>query len=240
MRFGSYKYLVPACIFFLSLPGFSEDQAWFRMVGFSPDGEYAAWKMGGVQDGSGFQWVELEILSTESSLQVDRYRNVWDEYVDEFPGEADLASSEEDILELCSKYGIEPGICDSPLVYHPLTDLGANGDSVAFCLEIYSPRYNSGEILLTLTTLPADIEQDYPDWFPSPVTPILHVSQDGTSNVFFSEEAFKQQYTMDFDYNIAAIYRNPVIDNSLLVVLHTTRPGFEGPDGRFRVVCGNL
>ncbi len=240
MKFQNHKYLFLICLVFISLPGFSEDQAWFRMIGYSEDGTFAAWQMGGIQDGSGFQWIDLEILSTESSQQVDRYYHVWDDYVDELPGEADLASSEAEILELCRKYDIEPGTYDPPLVYHPLTDLGADGDSVSFCLESYSPRYCSDEILLTISLLPAEMEEGYPDWFPNPVTPVLHVLQDSTSSLFFSEEASSQRYTMDFDYNIAAVYRNPAMDNSLLVVLHSIRPGFEGPDGRFRVVGGSI
>lgn len=242
MKFQNHKYLFLGCLVFISLPGLSEDQAWFQMVGFSEDGNYAAWQMGGVQDGSGFQWIDFGILSTESSEQMDRYYHVWDDYVDELPGETDLSSSEEDILELCRKYDIKPGTYDSPLVYHPLTDLSANGDSVFFCLETYSPMYCSDEILITVSLLPAEMEEGYPDWFPSPVTPILHVFQDSdsTSCLFFREEASLQRSTMEYDYNIAAVYRNPVIDNSLLVVLHSTRPGFEGPDGRFRVVCGSI
>jgi len=241
MKFQNHRYLFLVCLVFISLPGFSEDQAWFRMIGYSEDGTFAAWQMGGIQDGSGFQWTDMEILSTESSQQVDRYYHVWDDYVDELPGEADLASSEAEILELCRKYDIEPGAYDPPLVYHPLTDLGADRDSVSFCLETYSPRYCSDQMLLTVSLLPTEMAEGYPDWFPNPVTPVLHIFQDSTSSLLFSEEeALPQLYTMDFDYSIAAVYRNPVLSDRLLVVLHSVRPGFEGPDGRFRVVCGSI
>ena len=242
MKSGNHKYLFLTCLAIFSFPGFSADQAWFQMMGFSEDGDYAAWQMGGVQDGSGFQWIDFRILSTDSSVQVDRYYHVWEDSDDELPSEADLAPSEAEILELCRKYDIQSGIHNPPLVFHPLTDLGANGDSVLFCLDTYSPMYCSEEILMTISLLPAEMEEGYPDWFPSPVTPILQVFQDSdsTSSLFFREEAFPEQSTMDYDYNIAAVFRNPVIDNSLLVVLHSTRPGFEGSDGRFRVVCGSI
>ncbi len=228
------------CLLIISSQAVSEDLAWFRVIGFSGDGAYVAWEMGGIQDGSGFQWVEVEVLDTETSLETARYRYVWDENVDELPSAEDVASVEQNILDFCEKYEITSGNYESPLVYHPLTDLGVNGDTVAFCLESYSPRYNSSEIILTLALMPADVEQGYPDWFDSPVTPVLHTVSNGEGKLLFSEELVQGQHVLSFDYSIAAIYRIPGFQDRLLVVLHSTRPGFEGPDGRFRVVCGNL
>ncbi|MCK5842323.1 MAG: hypothetical protein KAH31_09160, partial [Candidatus Sabulitectum sp.] len=174
------------------------------------------------------------------SLETDRYRYVWDESVDELPSAEDVAAVDQDILDLCEKYGINSGNYESALVYHPLTDLGVNGDTVAFCLESYSPRYNSSEIHLILALMPADVKQSYPDWFDSPVTPVLHTVTDGERKLFFSEDTVQGQHALSFDYSIAAVYKNPIIENSLLVVLHSERPGFEGPDGRFRVVSGSI
>ncbi|MCK5036781.1 MAG: hypothetical protein KAS73_12880 [Candidatus Sabulitectum sp.] len=233
-------FLVQVCLLMISSQAVSEDLAWFRIIGFSEDGVYAAWEMGGIQDGSGFQWVEAEVLDTETSLEAARYRHVWDEGVDELPSAEDVAAVEQNILDLCEKYGIRSGSYESALVYHPLTDLGVNGDTVVFCLERYSPRYNSGEIILTLALMPADVEQGYPDWFDSPVTPVLHTVCDGERKLFFSEDTVQGQHVLSFDYSIAAVYKNPGIENSFLVVLHSVRPGFEGPDGRFRVVCGSI
>ncbi|MCD6589299.1 MAG: hypothetical protein J7K88_12195, partial [Candidatus Fermentibacteraceae bacterium] len=141
----------------LSSASSAEDQAWFRLIGFSEDGSYAAWEMGGIQDGSGFQWVEMEVIDTETSIRLDGLEKVWNQYVDELPGEAEIASAEKDILKLCREWGIRSDTCQPPLVYHPVTDLSADGDSVAFCMEVYSPRGNSGEILLVLETEPAEI-----------------------------------------------------------------------------------
>ncbi len=240
MRKSIVFLLVQVCLLVISSQALSEDLAWFRMIGFSEDGAYAAWEMGGIQDGSGFQWVEAEVLNTETSLETVRYRYVWDEGVDELPSAEDVAAVEQDILDLCEKYGISSGSYEPPLVYHPLTDLGVKGDTVAFCLESYSPRYNSGEIILTLGLMPADVEQSYPDWFDSPVTPVLHTVCDGERKLFFSEDTVQGQHVLSFEYSIAAVYRIPAFQDRLLVVLHSVRPGFEGPDGRFRVVCGSI
>ncbi|MCD4708952.1 MAG: DUF2259 domain-containing protein [Candidatus Sabulitectum sp.] len=228
------------CLLVISLPALSADQAFFRLLGFSVDGVYAAWKTGGVQDGSGFQWIEVEILNTKSSLPEEGFRHVWSEYMDELPEAADIVSVGERIEDIYCAYGIDLGNTGNLLVYHPVTDLGVKGDTVVFCLVSYSPSYNSSEIILTLSTLPVDMEQSYPDWFPSPVTPVLHVTEGGEEHLFFSEEEIPEPYRMNFDYSIAAVYSNPADDNSLLVVLHSTRPGFEGSDGRFRVVSGSI
>jgi hypothetical protein len=221
----------------LSSASSAEDQAWFRLIGFSEDGSYAAWEMGGVQDGSGFQWVEMEVIDTETSIRLDGLEKVWNQYVDELPGEAEVASAEKDIQRICSEWGIRRDTCQPPLVYHPVTDLSADGDSVAFCMEVYSPRGNSGEILLVLDTQPAEPVEDYPDWFPDPMLPLLTVVRDERSSLFFMDREF---HSMFYNFSIAAVYRNPGVENSLLVVLHAVSPGFEGPDGRFRVVSGSI
>jgi predicted secreted protein len=221
-------------------PSSGEDQAWFRFIGFSNDGLCVAWEMGGIQDGSGFQWIEMEITDTQSSARLDGFSRVWDQYVDEFPKAEETASAEKAILELCGSYGIHDGSCEVPLVFHPLTDLTAEQNHVVFCMESYSPRANSGEIQLTLETESAETDEYYPDWFPDPVNPLLTVDRDEQSRVFFNGGDHRQSGPMYFDYGIAAVYRNPVVENSLLVVLHAVSPGFEGPDGRFRVVSGSI
>jgi hypothetical protein len=226
-----------AALILLSSASSAEDQAWFRLIGFSEDGSCAAWEMGGVQDGSGFQWVEMEVIDTGTSLCLDGLERVWDQYVDELPGEAEVASAEKDILRMCRDYGIRAGSNLPPLVYHPPTDLSADADSVVFCLQAYSPRGNTGEILLILETQSAEPVEDYPDWFPDPMLPVLSVVRDEQSSLFFADE---ESSSMFFDYSISAVYRNPELENSLLVVLQTVSPGFEGPDGRFRVVSGSI
>ncbi|NOQ21711.1 MAG: DUF2259 domain-containing protein [Candidatus Aegiribacteria sp.] len=228
------------CLLLISAPVLSEDQAWFRLHGFSEDGAYAAWEMGGIQDGSGFQWIQFEILKTNSSLPEDGFCHVWDEYVDELPERADMDSINVRIDDLCREFRIIPGNTGDPLIYHPVTDLGVRGDTVTFCLEYFTPNYNSGELILVLTTLPVNCEQDYPDWFPSPVTPVLGIIEKGEKHLLFTEDTLPELHRMNFGYGIAAVYSNPTEHNSLLVVLHSVRPGFEGSDGRFRVVSGSF
>lgn len=237
MKIDTVCFSLLVMLMLLSSVSSAEDQAWFRLIGFSEDGSCAAWEMGGVQDGSGFQWVEMEIIDTETSLRLDGLNKVWDQYVDEFPGEKEIASAEKDIQIMCGEWGIRGDSNQPPLVYHPPTDLGVNADSVVFCLEVYSPRGNSGEIGLLLSTTSAEPVKGYPDWFPSPVEPLLTVVRDGHSSLFFQSE---EPGSMFFDYGITAVYRNPQVQNSLLVVLKAVSPGFEGPDGRFRVVSSSI
>ncbi len=216
------------------------DQAVFHLIGFSPCGEYAAWRTGGIQDGSGFQWVACEVLNTHTSLQVDYHRHVWDEYLDELPDSTTLSETDRKIEDLCSLWEIDLEQPCTPLLYHFLTDLGVRRDTVLFCLQNYVPDYHSPEITLTLRNEPADIEQNYPEWFPAPVTPLLEIYMNGQKNIFFQETTIPDCWRMSTSYGIYAVYRNPYIQNNLLIVLNSTEPGFEGPNGRFRVVSGKL
>ncbi len=236
----SVLILLFASLSLLPSLAFSGDQASFHLIGFSPDGEYIGWKTGGIQDGSGFQWVTVEVLETQTSLQMEKFRYVWDDCTDELPDLADLSTIEEKIGGICSVWGVETELLSEPLVYHALTDLGVRRDTVLFCLESYVPDYHSGEITLTLANKPAGIPQNYPDWFPPPVTPVLQVSVNGEEHTFFEEDVIPESWRLSMGYGIYAVYSNPFFPENLVVVLASTEPGFEGPNGRFRVVTGTL
>ncbi len=207
------------------------DQAWFRLAGFSSGGEYLAWETGGVQDGSGFPWLRVVILDTGTSREVESSLMVLE---DEFAN-PDLGVFQNRRNDLLMEFGIEVPP-EEPLVYRPLTDLTAQGDSLPFCLEYHCPGYWSDEYMLRLATTPLGYDKDYPDWFPEPVSLELALS----GELFFSEPEPPEEYRYVFGYGFAAVYRNPVLANRLAVVLHTVVPGFEGADGRYRVVSGEL
>ncbi len=215
------------------LSAYGADQAWFRLLGFSEDGKYLAWEEGGVQDGSGFPWQRVIILDTETSTEVESSYKVWEDELRE-PEEGFFNT---DRNGLVMEYGIDTPPED-PLVYRPLTDLAAQGDSLRFCLEYYCPGYYTGEYVLRLERSPAapgNVE-GYPDWFPEPVVLSLTVADTD----FFHEEEPPEEYGYVFGYGFAGIYRNPIARERLVVVLHSVMPGFEGADGRFRVVSGEL
>ncbi|MCD4702338.1 MAG: DUF2259 domain-containing protein [Candidatus Aegiribacteria sp.] len=228
--------LVYVCLSLLPAQAYSGDQAWFRLIGFSRNGEHVAWETGGIQDGSGFQWITVEVLNTQTSLQEDLFEHVWDEFTDESPELADLSAVGEKKEDLWYSWGIDLDIVCEPLIYHSLTDLGVRRDTVVFCLESYVQDYNSGEITLTLINKPADIEQNCTEW--PPVTPILQISGNGEEHILFKEDIIQESWRMSMNYGIYAVYRNPFIPDNLLVVLISIEPGFEGPNGRFRVVSG--
>lgn len=209
------------------------DQAWFRLTGFSEDGQFVLWETGGVQDGSGFPWVRMEVVNVETSLPEESVYLVWEDPESIQP---DFSVAENTVADLCREFWIKPGNTGSLLLYHPVTDLCVSPDTVVFCLEQYCPGFNSGEIVLVLKNTPADMQEGYPDWFPQPVS--LSIETD--SLLFFHEDELAEGYEAVFGYSFAGVYRNPAVTNSLLVVLHATKPGFEGPDGRFRVVTGTV
>lgn len=237
LRFNAIVYLT---LFLIVSFAYGGDQASFRFYGFSEDGQYVVWESGGVQDGSGFKWVELEVLNTQTSLREEVFSHVWGEYIDELSDMEDLSVLGESKEDLFLFWKINLNQNYEPLVFYPLTDLGAQRDTVAFCLENYVPDYHSGEITLTLFNKPARIEQNYPDWFPPPVTPVLYIEFNGEESLFFQESTVPEEWSLSMSYGIYAVYRNPILPENLIVVLASTEPGFEGSNGRFRVVSGRL
>jgi len=149
-----------------SSTAFGADQAWFRLTGFSEDGQFVLWETGGVQDGSGFPWVRMEVVNVETSLAEESIYLVWE---DPESIEPDFSEAERTLTDLSREFGIEPGYTGNLLLYHPVTDLSDCSDNVTFCLEQYCPGYNSGEINLALKLTPSEMQEGYPDWFPEPV-----------------------------------------------------------------------
>ena len=229
---------ITVCLLIFATAALSTDQAWFKFRGFSEDGTCAAWETGGVHDGSGFPWIRFEVIDTESSIPLAEMEMVWEDFEDEIRENASQDSIEQEITDTCNAFGILPENTGGILVNHPVTDLGVSPDTVIFCFESYSPSYNSGEITAVLRTLSAEQKLDYPEWFPTPVALAIDVIVNGEKQCVFSEEQPPDRYAMCFDYRIAAIYSNPAWNGSLLFVLHSEQPGFEGSDGRFRVVSG--
>lgn len=216
----------------LALPLQAADQAGFELIGFSSDGGSAAWRTGGIHDGSGFPWCRVEVIDCMTGLPAaEEYRVI--DYETDITEEEMLEETGKDLLD---RYSIEARQFCNPLVYHPVTDLGASPDTVRFCLEQFFPGYTSGELVMTLSLKEVEGSVGYPDWFPPPVTPRLLLN----GEAFFSEQKPPEGYASMFEYRIAAIYRNPVREDLLLVVLHAEQPGFEGADGRYRVVSGYL
>lgn len=222
-------------VLFTALICRAADQAWFRIIGFSPDGGYLAWETGGIQDGSGFPWIRMVVLDSRTSIEADSRYRVWEDET----AAPDVDYLRRERADLMMEFGIEEGNTGEPLVYYPVTDLSAPGDSVLFCLDYYCPGYNAGEYLLRLKGRAVSAEEGYPDWFPDPV--LLSMTAEGDSaQIFFSEDEAPEDYAYVFGYSIAAVYRNPALSRSVAVVLHAVVPGFEGADGRFRVVSGEL
>ena len=235
-----FPLAVCLCFSIFSHRAYSGDLAWFKLVGFSPNGESVAWETGGIQDGSGFQWISAEILNSQTSLQEQQFSHVWDECIDESPTLIEQRHIQEKIEGMWSDWEIESDAFHEPLLFYPLTDLGVRRDSVVFCLQFYVPEYHSGEITLTLADKPAGVQQDYPEWFPPPVSPVLKVSMNEEDYIFFEEDIHSESCRLAMGYGIYAVYANPVLPENLVVVLTTAQPGFEGSNGRFRVITGTL
>jgi hypothetical protein len=101
-----------------------------------------------------------------------------------------------------------------------------------------TPDYHGPEFRLELEELEAGVQQE-PDWFPQPV--LLRLTLDRIAEdalVLASDTTLVHRYRDVFGYRIRDVYFYG--DRFVAVVLNTMIPGFEGADGRFRVVAGAL
>ncbi len=217
--------------------GYCADQAWFRLTGFSSNGRYLMWETGGVHDGSGFPWISMEVLDLTDGRQVAEFSRVWE---DSECSDPDFTIADSAGKELCLAFDIQRENWQEPIVYYPVTDLSNPRDTTSFCLEMYCPEYNSGELKLVVSSEPGKPGEGYPDWFPPPAHLTVELGNDEKFFVLFSEETLSEKYSLFFSYELAGIWRNPFNSSSLLILLHGKTPGFEGASGRYRAVAALL
>jgi len=223
--------------------GSGADLANFSLVGFSDSGEYIAWEQYGVGDGSGFPWAELVIVHVPANALVYRTRAMPTEAemmggtFPESPDDLRMSLREEASSELDS-LGIIPGNTGMHNLHHSLCDISVEPDRVRFYGWVFASNHHGPEYLLEITTEPLEEEQ-YPDWFPPTLllrAELEHVSGERVILVDDAEPAESYEHT--FGYRISDVYT--MLGMYVVVVLNTEVPGFEGSNGRFRVIAGVL
>jgi hypothetical protein len=227
-----------------------------EFLGFSEDGRHAAMLEHWFNDGSGAPSARLIVTSTETGDPVWMDELVWPESLIvwvEGPvwsmGEG-LNPAGDSLLVLAA------GLLDSlgigrgePMVHclnHPLTDRGVDPDLAVFVEWVSSPTCMTPEMTLELSEDPCEIRNP-PVWlsmFDPPV--LLTVSVTGEDGeILFRASDPDRQCDIDLyarerfvsDYRIRDIY---LMGRSIAVVLDAVEPGFEGPDGMYRLVTGTL
>ncbi|MEN8209316.1 MAG: DUF2259 domain-containing protein [Candidatus Fermentibacteria bacterium] len=221
-----------------------------EFLGFSIDGRYAAMQQHWIEDGSGFPGAKITIMSVADNRMIRNFEVHWTEemmYADGVEVHFDnsinpavetvlvTAESFMDSLEFTARNRGIHCIC------HPLTDTGSEPDSVQFVTWIGSLMYRGPEFSLTLQNH-KQMPESPPEWLSMFDTPVLLEIQIMDENGFevmrSSDNSPHPEHMFVSDYRIRDVY---VFNDSLIaIILNTTEPGFEGPDGMFRMVTGVL
>jgi len=230
-------------IAFACTVGPGADLADFNLVGFSESGEYLAWEQYGVADGSGFPFAELVVVHVPANTVVYRTRalpaeaEMMGETFPESPASLRMLLREEASSEFAS-LGIIPRNTGMHNLHHSLCDISVEPDRVRFYGWVFASNYYGPEYLLEITTEPTGEEQ-YPDWFPPTLLLRAELEQASGERVILVDDVVPaESYEHTFSYRISDVYT--MLGRYVVVVLNTEVPGFEGSDGRFRVIAGVL
>ena len=221
-----------------------------EFLGFSADGKYAAMEQYWIEDGSGFPGAKIVVMSVTDNSVIRIFESQWTEelmyesgveicyennmnpareivlgYAEPFLDSLDISSENEGVHSVC----------------HPLTDMGAEPDSVLFVTWVGSPMWMGPELSLSLQNHSEEPDSP-PDWlsmFDTPVLlEVLITDANGSVVMHFRDNSPQPEHRYVSNYRIRDVY---VYDDSLTaIILNTTEPGFEGPDGMFRIVTGVL
>ena len=224
-----------------------------EFLGFSADGSHAGMIEHWVNDGSGCPAARLIVMSVDEDTPVILLELIWPEFrMQEF--EAGGGSTGEgwnpardSVLAMSAEALGELGIGEGRYtwcIHHPVTDLGVDGDRVEFALWAMSPMYFGQAMTLSLQEeLWEPVRR--PDWFDMVAPPVTlgFTLTDGSGEILAShtdgdaEDRFVSERFVS-DYSIRDVYVFGG-DGPIAVVLNTMEPGFEGPDGHYRLLLVN-
>lgn len=218
---------------FLAASLLAVDSASFRYLGASRSRSHAAWLSFGVQDGSGFPWAVLEIMTTSPYRVLELHRVL----ISEESSSGVVAVDSAMVLAAASlqRYSIMSEYGGQVLLDHKLTDAGVSPDTVEFAMESFYTWYPGITYTMVLEQLPSGITERDADWFPEPVLPKLTMTDGRSRALVYRESQAPDEYRLCFAYRIAKVIR--LSGNTLLVVFNVMEPGFEGPNLRYRVLA---
>lgn len=221
-----------------------------EFLGFSDDGGYAALEQYWIADGSGFPGAEIVVMSIAENSIIKRFNTTWSEemmFIDgvEIFYENSMNPARTILQERAHPYldslEISSGNEGVHCICHPLTDTGAEPESVSFVTWMGSLMYNGPEYKLTILNH-KEIPESPPDWlsmFDTPVLlEVLITDSNGNTVMHLHDNSPQPGYEYVSNYRIRDVF---IYSDSLVtIILNTTEPGFEGSDGMFRMVTGMI
>jgi hypothetical protein len=219
-----------------------------EFLGFSRGGSYAAIEQYWIADGSGFPGAEIVVLSVPDNSIIRRFELSWTEgmmYIDgvEIGYGNNLNPARDTLHKEALSYldSLEISLENEGIhcICHPLTDTDAEPESVSFMTWVGSLMYRGPEYRLSILSH-KEMPDSPPDWlsmFDMPVLlEVLITDSNGNTVMHFHDDLPQPGYEYVSNYRIRDVY---IFKDSLVaIIMNTTGPGFEGPDGMFRMVTG--
>ena len=222
-----------------------------EFLGFSRDGVHAAMVEHWVSDGSGCPAARLTVMSVEADTAVFVMDWWWPEYrMDElesegaywlYPGNPARDSVLLRSAVVLDSLALNDGLQGTHCIHHPLLDRGVEDDAASFVTFIGTPGWMGPELTLNLLEY-RHTPENAPEWlgmFEEPVLLELTIT-DQAGAILYQHTDRKEDGLFRFasDYRIRDVY--VLGDSVAAIVLNTLEPGFEGPDGKFRLLVGRI
>ncbi len=222
-----------------------------EFLGFSPDGAYAAMLEHWVSDGSGCPAARLTVMSAETDSTVFEMEWWWPEYrMEELESEGAYwlfpeNPARDSVLLLSAavldSLALNDGLQGTHCIHHPLLDRGVKDDRATFVTWMGTPGWMGPGLTLDLVEH-RHTPEDAPEWlgmFEEPVLLELTIT-DQTGAILYQHTDSEEDGLFRFasDYRIRDVY--VLGDSVAAIVLNTLEPGFEGPDGKFRLLVGRV
>ncbi len=231
-------------LFLLSLPSsaFAADAALMRIIGFSPDGKYFAFEQYGIQDGSGFPYVDIFFINSHANSWVKNAPPIRLIIKDDATSLSKararaIAKATPKIKQLGTM------LHGFTLVSKPITQLDGDKYSSQFGIHPSAPRLNQYELKLTTQTTNAPTCQQYID---QPIK-IFSLSLTALKSHPPSKDKLIKTYTdtnlpksrgcaLDYTIDQVHYFEADNGDKIFMTFINIMKLGFEGQDRRYMVI----
>jgi predicted secreted protein len=228
----------------LSAVSFAGDRDEVELIGFSRAGDYAAYEIHGIADGSGFPYSEIFVIDIRRNVFSGgpfrvrgREGGSSDKESDFFLNQTRRQAKEKARAKLRA-LGIDVSRKGRLLVHHPRSDVGTDGKVARFVIK--DDTINTGETQIlklaeTSVSLPSCESLGIK---PSLLELVLESEQTKRKTPLQKDVRIPESRGCAYDYRIESVHHHE--SGSLLVFVSYLRPGYEGPDRKYLAVSGKL
>ena len=228
----------------ISRPGLAGDRDQLEFLGFSRGGQFAAYEIHGISDGSGFPYSEVFVIEVEKNVYSGGPyyargddAGASDKESDKLLKETRRKASSKAQNHL-KKVGIDGSAKGKLLVHHPRSDVGTDSKTVRFMINDELP--NGGDTMrLELSESAISLPGCDSLGVKASLLELGLMSEQSKRKIALQkDERVPSSRGCAYDYRIESVHYHPA--GSLLVFVSYLRPGYEGPDRKYLAVSGKL